>query len=63
MRVKEEREAKAKAEKEKKKQAEEEMKNTPPEEYFKKYESKEYSQFDERGVPTHNAEGKELSET
>lgn len=42
-RVKEEREAKAKAEKERKKKEEEEMKNTPPEEYFKKYESKDYS--------------------
>lgn len=39
------------------------MKSTPPEEYFKKFEADEYSQFDEKGIPTHKKNGEPLSET
>ncbi|KFM63812.1 Cysteine--tRNA ligase, cytoplasmic, partial [Stegodyphus mimosarum] len=56
-------------EKERKKQeqealkaAREAMKKIPPSEMFKSMPDK-YSQFDEKGIPTHDAEGKELSES
>ena len=53
-----ERKAKAKQEA---KELEERKKSTPPSEFYKAFESDKYSQFDSEGIPTHNAEGKELS--
>ncbi|KAM3968100.1 LOW QUALITY PROTEIN: cysteine--tRNA ligase, cytoplasmic [Aphomia sociella] len=57
----------AEAEKQKKKQemleaqrAKDEQKKIPPTEMFKK-ETDKYSKFDEKGLPTHDHEGKELS--
>ncbi|GBP43426.1 Cysteine--tRNA ligase, cytoplasmic [Eumeta japonica] len=40
--------------------AKEEQKKIPPSEMFKK-ESDKYSKFDEKGIPTHDSTGKELS--
>jgi cysteinyl-tRNA synthetase len=55
-------EEKKRKEEEKKKKAAEELKKkmTPASEYFKQM-TDNYSQFDEQGIPTHNAAGKELS--
>eukprot|EP01022_Parablepharisma_sp_SALTPOND_P020553 TRINITY_DN376_c0_g1_i1.p3 TRINITY_DN376_c0_g1~~TRINITY_DN376_c0_g1_i1.p3 ORF type:complete len:477 (-),score=67.01 TRINITY_DN376_c0_g1_i1:7890-9320(-) len=55
-------EEKKRKEEEKKKKAAEELKKkmTPPKEYFKQMTDK-YSKFDEEGMPTHDAKGKELS--
>jgi len=51
----------AQKEKEEKKALEEKKKNTPPHEFYPTFESHNYSKFDEKGVPTHDAAGKELS--
>jgi len=37
-------------------------KSTSGAEWFKVFKTEEYSQFDETGLPTHNKQGKELSE-
>lgn len=47
-------------EKEERKALEELKKNTPPEQWYKTFESDKYSQFDEEGVPTHNQKGEAL---
>ncbi|XP_035209990.1 cysteine--tRNA ligase, cytoplasmic-like [Stegodyphus dumicola] len=67
--IKERLEAEKMLEKERKKQeqealkaAREAMKKVPPSEMFKSMSDK-YSQFDEKGIPTHDAQGKELSES
>lgn len=59
--------ARVEAEKQRKKQelleaqrAKEELKKIPPGELFKR-ETDKYSQFDDKGLPTHDHEGKELS--
>jgi cysteinyl-tRNA synthetase len=40
------------------------MKNIKPEDYFKREgEGEKYSEFDETGFPTKDAEGKELSKS
>ena len=52
---------KAAKEKEEKKALEEKKNNTHPKDYFSTFELDQYSQFDENGVPTHNAKGEALS--
>jgi len=56
----------AKLKKEQEKQAkaalEFKKKSTPASEWFKEFKAEEYSQFDVEGLPTHNKQGKELSE-
>ena len=52
---------KALKEKEEKKALEEKKNNTHPKDYFSTFESQQYSQFDESGIPTHNAKGEPLS--
>lgn len=47
-------------EKQAKLQKELELKQTPAEEYFKKYLGDKYSQYDDKGIPTHDAKGEEL---
>lgn len=36
-------------------------KSTAPEAWFKEFRASEFSQYDAQGLPTHSAEGKELS--
>ena len=52
---KKEEEAKAKLDKEN------DLKSTSPSDYFKKFLPEKYSQYDERGIPTHNSKGEELT--
>lgn len=52
---------KALKEKEEKKALEDKKNNTHPKDYFSTFETQLYSQFDENGVPTHNAKGEALS--
>lgn len=56
---------KEKKEEEKRRRKEEEVKkkSTPATEWFKVFRSAEFSQFDETGLPTHDAKGKELSDS
>ena len=51
---------KEKAKKEAEALAKEEAKKMPPTEMFKK-ETDKYSAFDDKGMPTHDHEGKEIS--
>lgn len=51
-------------EKRKKKEEEVKKKSTPPQEWFKVFRAAEFSQFEpETGLPTHDAKGKELSDS
>ena len=50
-------------EKMRKKQEEIRKKSTKPEDFFKVLKASEYSQFDGNGLPTHDAKGKELSQS
>ena len=57
---------KEKKEEEKRKRKEEETKKkgTPPQEWFKVFRSAEFSQYEQdTGLPTHDAKGKELSDS
>ena len=56
---------KEKKEEEKRRRKEEEVKkkSTPASEWFKVFRAAEFSQFDTTGLPTHDAKGKELSES
>lgn len=57
---------KQKKEEEKRKRKEDELKkkSTPPQEWFKVFRAAEFSQFEaETGLPTHDAKGKELSDS
>lgn len=36
------------------------MKSTSAEEYFKKFLGDKYSQYDDKGIPTHDPKGEEL---
>jgi cysteinyl-tRNA synthetase len=49
-------------EKQKRKQEEIRKKSTPPQEWFKAFRAAEFSQYDENGLPTHDAKGKEINE-
>lgn len=44
---------KVEEEKKQKKDLELKQKSTPPEEWFKVFESEKYTKFDEKGLPTH----------
>lgn len=48
-------------EKEERASAEEALKSTPPTEFYSRWESAKYSQFDEDGIPTHDTAGTELT--
>ena len=39
-----------------------EKKGCPQEEFFQKFQKDKFSQYDEQGIPTHNAKGEELNE-
>lgn len=56
---------KQKKEEEKRLRKEEETKkrSTPPQEWFKVFRAAEFSQFDDAGLPTHDAKGKELNDS
>lgn len=56
---------KEKKEEEKRRRKEEETrkKSTPASEWFRVFRAAEFSQFDDTGLPTHDAKGKELSES
>jgi cysteinyl-tRNA synthetase len=54
-----------KKEEEKRKRKEEETrkKSTPAQNWFREFRAAEFTQFDDAGLPTHDAKGKELSES